>query len=453
MAQSMLIAGLATMAALFGLNSLLFVPSRFPVQHPLPERPELQQAGATPGSKITLSFTAASLGALASLVAVGGLLAKGTTRSRSGGTVKQSLIVTRAFENELGVQPPVGFFDPLGFARDGDEMKFKRRRASELKHGRLCMFACMGYITPEYFRFPGFLSTSQDLKFADMPNGLAALSKVPVAGGMQIFLWMGFIETFLWVQEKDRAPGDFTNAGALGVPFAEGIVDSERRKRSLSAELANGRLAMVAIMGMMFQNGWIGTTGPDMWIPASAFEGELGVQPPVGYFDPFGLSKDGDADTFFRRRCTEIKHGRVAMWAAMGYIVPEYVRWPGYLSPSADLKFTDVESGFAAFSKVPLGGWMQILGFIGFLETFSAKQDPANPPGMLTGNDGPFGLSSEFGRLGLFRADRISDPEAKKRALNSELANGRLAMFAIMGMMFQNGVIGTTGPSMWIPGA
>ena len=26
--------------------------------------------------------------------------------------------------------------------------------------------------------------------------------------------------------------------------------------------------------------------------------------------------------------------GRVAMWACMGYIVPEYFRWPGYCSPS-----------------------------------------------------------------------------------------------------------------------
>lgn len=51
----------------------------------------------------------------------------------------------RAFESELGVQAPVGFWDPLGFARDGDEMKFKRRRASEVKHGRVCMYACLGY--------------------------------------------------------------------------------------------------------------------------------------------------------------------------------------------------------------------------------------------------------------------------------------------------------------------
>eukprot|EP00969_Alexandrium_andersonii_P075417 3325304-Alexandrium_andersonii.AAC.1 len=61
------------------------------------------------------------------------------------------------------------------------------------------------------------------------------------------------------------------------------------------------------------------------------------------------------------------------------------------------------------------------------MELFNAKQDPSNPPGMLTGNDGPFG-AVEFGNLGMFKGERISDPEKKKRGLNSELANGRLAM-------------------------
>ena len=32
---------------------------------------------------------------------------------------------------------------------------FKRRRATELKNGRVAMLATMGYIVPEYFRFPG----------------------------------------------------------------------------------------------------------------------------------------------------------------------------------------------------------------------------------------------------------------------------------------------------------
>jgi len=301
----------------------------------------------------------------------------------------------------------------------------------------------VGYIVPEYIRIPGFLSPSGGLEFSDVPNGLGALSKVPVGGGMQIFAALALLECTLYQQDGSRAPGDFENVGNLGVPFSEGIPDPEKRKRGLNSELANGRLAMIAIMGMMFQDGTFGTTGPEMWLPASAFEGELGVQPPFGYWDPLGLSKDGDADVFYRRRCTEIKHGRVSMWATLGYIVPEYARWPGYLSPSAGLKFSDVPNGLAAFSKVSGAGWVQMFLFCGFMEVANARQDPANPPGMLTGYDGPFGKGVEFGRLGIFRGDRIADPVAKKRGLNAEIANGRLAMMAIIGMFFQDGLTGS----------
>jgi len=55
----------------------------------------------------------------------------------------------------------------------------------------------------------------------------------------------------------------------------------------------------------------------------------LGVQAPVGFWDPLGLSKGADAATMKRRRAVEIKHGRVAMYATMGYIVPEYYKFPG----------------------------------------------------------------------------------------------------------------------------
>eukprot|EP00441_Pelagodinium_beii_P045409 CAMPEP_0197620706 /NCGR_PEP_ID=MMETSP1338-20131121/1489_1 /TAXON_ID=43686 ORGANISM="Pelagodinium beii, Strain RCC1491" /NCGR_SAMPLE_ID=MMETSP1338 /ASSEMBLY_ACC=CAM_ASM_000754 /LENGTH=152 /DNA_ID=CAMNT_0043189967 /DNA_START=59 /DNA_END=514 /DNA_ORIENTATION=+ len=64
-----------------------------------------------------------------------------------------------------------------------------------------------------------------------------------------------------------------------------------------------------------------------------AFENEVGVQPPVGFWDPAGYTSEGDERDFFRRRCVELKHGRVAMLACVGYIVPElFGRWPGYLS-------------------------------------------------------------------------------------------------------------------------
>ena len=74
---------------------------------------------------------------------------------------------------------------------------------------------------------------------------------------------------------------------------------------------------MMAIIGMFFQDGLTGSAWGD-WAnytdsPLRAFEGELGVQPPVGFWDPAGFTADGDAKDFYRRRVVEIKHGRVSM--------------------------------------------------------------------------------------------------------------------------------------------
>merc|ERR1712039_971521 len=199
---------------------------------------------------------------------------------------------------------------------------------------------------------------------------------------------------------------------------------------------------------MISQNGFLGTTGPSMWIAGAAFENELGATMPFRYWDPLGLASDGDADAFRRRREAEIKNGRVAMWACMGYIVPEYVRFPGYLSPSQGLKFTDVPNGLAALSKVPGEGWAQIGIFIAFLELFALRQGEGRIPGDTVG----------CGKLGvpvfLFGGKAAPcDPAANERSLNAEINNGRLAMVAIVGMISQNGLFGTTGPSMWLPGS
>merc|ERR1712086_1212929 len=109
-----------------------------------------------------------------------------------------------AFENELGVQPPVGFWDPLGFCDDGDEFDFRRRRCVEIKHGRVSMLACIGYIVPEYFKWPGYVSPSLGIKFTDVPHGLAALSKIPLEGLLQIGLFAGHYEGFFWRQAAGR---------------------------------------------------------------------------------------------------------------------------------------------------------------------------------------------------------------------------------------------------------
>merc|ERR1712113_835255 len=111
-----------------------------------------------------------------------------------------------------------------------------------------------------------------------------------------------------------------------------------------------------------------------------AFEGELGVQAPFGFWDPAGLAKDGDVDSFNRRRATELKHGRVSMIACLGYITPEYFKWPGYCAPSSGLAFADIPNGLAALSKVPGAGWCQIIAFVGAMEKGFLKHDPARAP-------------------------------------------------------------------------
>lgn len=169
----------------------------------------------------------------------------------------------RAFEQELGVQPPLGFWDPLGFTDDGDMLAYNRRRSVEFKHGRISMLATMGFMTPEIVgKWPGYLSPSMDLRFADVPNGLRALQVVPPLGWAQILVYFALVEyTGGFEDYRSGKPGDY-GWKVLTSP------DESERRRKLNADLANGRLAMVAIMAMLFQNGLAGTTGPEMWMPA-----------------------------------------------------------------------------------------------------------------------------------------------------------------------------------------
>ena len=161
----------------------------------------------------------------------------------------------------------MGFFDPLGFTSDGSAENFKRRRQTELKHGRISMLATMGYITPEITgKFPGYLSPSAGLKFADIPNGLGAISKVPPLGWAQIFAYGGFCEL-----SQDQSPGTPAAEGDFGFKVLTSS-DPEEKTKKLAAELANGRLAMMAIIGMFFQDGLTGSRNNIMKLPFKMFK-------------------------------------------------------------------------------------------------------------------------------------------------------------------------------------
>jgi len=295
------------------------------------------------------------------------------------------------------------------------------------------MAASIGYIVPEYYKFPGFLSPSQGIQFSDVPNGLAALSKVPAIGWVQIVFFAGIMEGAFGVSDdyKNGTPGDY---GWKVLTSS----DPEEKEKKLKAELANGRLAMVAVIGMFFQDGLTGSAWGDWALytgsPLRAFESELGVQEPVGFWDPLGLSSDGDVLTFKRRRHVELKHGRICMLATMGYITPEITgKFPGYLCPSAGLKFADIPNGLAAVSKIPALGWVQIVAYCGYCEVSGPRLRAANTEDYANFTPGDYG----------WKVLTSDDPAEKTKKLAAEIANSRLAMVAILGMFFQDGLTGS----------
>merc|ERR1712118_617319 len=312
---------------------------------------------------------------------IGMFFQDGLTGSAWGDWALYEASPLRAFENELGVQPPVGFWDPLGFTAEGNAEDFARRRQTEIKHGRVSMLACMGYITPELTgKLPGYLSPSMGLKFADIPNGLGAISKVPLAGWGQILAYGAFCEL-----SQDQSPGTPGAKGDFGFKVLTSSDPAEKEKK-LAAEIANGRLAMMAIIGMFFQDGLTCSAWGDWSLyeasPLRAFENETGVQPPVGFWDPLGFTADGSTQDFSRRRTVELKHGRISMLACIGYIWPELGgKFPGYLSPSLGIEFKDVPNGLGAICKVPGVGWLQIVFFLGLYEVIFYVDQKNDDPG------------------------------------------------------------------------
>jgi len=165
---------------------------------------------------------------------------------------KASVVVKSVDESIIGVQPPAGFFDPLGYC-DSEPESFLRRRAVERKHGRVSMMAMVGLLVHNAdIEFPGYLSKSANLKFSDIPNGLYGITKVPAAGILQIVAFFGLVELFWW--PAANYSGDY-GCGFFGAKY-----EGEEKITKLNAEMANGRLAMLGIAGAMFAEGQTGQT-------------------------------------------------------------------------------------------------------------------------------------------------------------------------------------------------
>jgi light-harvesting complex I chlorophyll a/b binding protein 4 len=118
-------------------------------------------------------------------------------------------------------------------------------REAELKNGRVAMLATLGFVVPEFVRIPG-----EAYSFESIPKVIDAHDALPDSM-IQIFAWISFLEACTFpalanMDAYDRMPGDYSFD-----PLGLKPTDPAKLKDYQLSELKNGRLAMIAIGGMV----------------------------------------------------------------------------------------------------------------------------------------------------------------------------------------------------------
>ncbi|KAL7446336.1 hypothetical protein ACHAXH_008688 [Discostella pseudostelligera] len=181
------------------------------------------------------------------------------------------------------------------------------------------------------------------------------------------------------------------------------------------------------------------------------------ANPIVKYYDPLNLAtKDfwgkGNEATIGWLRQSEIKHGRIAMFAFVGYIVQSNFVFPwaqtlaGAAHPSADLVPE------AQWDAVPLGAKWQIFAVISMLELWDecggGGAMPHYTKGRQPGKYPPFTLFRDNVHFVLdlydpFGFNKNMSAETKEKRLTAELNNGRLAQLGIFGFLCADKIPGS----------
>ena len=183
-------------------------------------------------------------------VIIASLIAGAAAFAPAQNTARTSVATNMAFEDELGAQAPLGFFDPLGLVADGDQEKFDRLRAVEIKHGRISMLAVVGYLVQEAgIRLPGAIDYSGKT-FASIPNGFAAFKEIPAGGLVQLLFLVGVLESSVMkdITGESEFPGDFRNGA---IDFGWDSFDEETKLSKRAIELNQGRAAQMGILALM----------------------------------------------------------------------------------------------------------------------------------------------------------------------------------------------------------
>jgi hypothetical protein len=154
-----------------------------------------------------------------------------------------------------GIAGPLGFWDPLGFCTgDASEGKVRFYREVELKHCRVAMLASLGFLVAEPFHplFGGNIDVPSYIAFQETPLQTfwpAVMLLLAIPEVFSVFTFQNPLQGGeTWAMRTDYTPGD------LGFdPLGLKPTDPVALKEMQTKELNNGRLAMIAIAGMVGQ--------------------------------------------------------------------------------------------------------------------------------------------------------------------------------------------------------
>jgi len=183
----------------------------------------------------------------------------------------------------------------------------------------------------------------------------------------------------------------------------------------------------------------------------------------IGFWDPFNLIEEGDfwglgnEATIGYLRHAEIKHGRVAMAAFLGFLLQSLPIVSGEHLLAPYRGYVAGVSPQEQWENVPASGKFQILIFIGMLESYG--EGAGNPEGYvhytkggLPGYFPPIAGRAGFGQVGLNLFDPFNwfdtfYPEKDKaRGRQVEINNGRLAMLGIFSLLAESAAPGAVPP-------
>jgi hypothetical protein len=185
------------------------------------------------------------------------------------------------------------------------------------------------------------------------------------------------------------------------------------------------------------------------------------LNPAVGFFDPLDLANadfwgQGNAATIGFLRHAEIKHGRVAMAAFVGYIVhANGIQFP-WAPVGGGVTITTTNPA-EMWDQVPMNAKLQMAALIFFLEWFSelGERVGMEPHYMRGGKPGKYpsfnNAANKAAPPGHFMLD-LYDPfgfsknksaEQKARGLLVEINNGRAAQLGIFGFISEQKIPGS----------